>query len=134
MNKKLFDVGYKHGFDKDPQIKTMVIPGSHDVQDVLTDVVNVPTGTITATHGYKSAVDVYKKYKPQRIIGHSLGIPIAHEMNNRVEGVDKIPIQIYDSPLVNGISQIKPNMMDYSTTCDIVCMLDTTNIKTAALI
>ena len=96
----------------DPQTKTMVILGSHDIQDVLTDVVNVPTGTITATHRYKSAVDVYKKYKAQRIIGHSLGSLIANEMNTRDKGVDKIPIQIYHSPLVNGISQIKPNMMD----------------------
>ena len=104
----------------DPQIETMVILGSHDIQNVLTDVVNVPTGTIAATHRYESAVDVYKKYKPQRIIGHSLGSLIANEMNNRVKGVDKIPIQIYKSPLVNGISQIKPNTMDYSTTGDIV--------------
>lgn len=108
----------------------MAIMGTHDIQDVLTDIVNVPTGTITSTNRYKSAVDMYNKFKDEpgivRIVAHSLGGLEANEMNNRIKGVDKIPITIYNAPLITGISKIKPNVHDYSTVGDIVSLGDLT--------
>lgn len=108
----------------------MAIMGTHNIQDVLTDIINVPTGTITTTNRYKSAVAMYNKYKNKpginRIIAHSLGSLEANEMNNRIKGVDKLPITIYNAPLITGISKIKPNIHDYSTVGDVISLADLT--------
>ena len=58
----------------DPETETMAIMGTHDVQDIITDIVSVPTGTITAANRYTSAVNLYRQTKPKKYWSLTWGI------------------------------------------------------------
>ena len=57
-NKALLDTAYESGKDQiyNPETKTLVIAGTHNLQDVLTDIKDVPFFNIQNTKRYKEAL------------------------------------------------------------------------------
>jgi alpha-beta hydrolase superfamily lysophospholipase len=125
-----YESGKNQIYDKDTQ--TLVISGTHNIQDVITDIKDVPTNNITNTDRYKEALKLFKQYQPKNIIGHSLGGLIANEINNRQNYKGRV--SIYNAPLISGISDIKDNVNDYSKYGDLVSILDTTAKRTTGSI
>lgn len=130
MNKILLDKAYKSGKNQiyDKASDTLVVSGTHNIQDILTDIKDVPTNNIVNTDRYKQAKQVYTKYHPSHLLGHSLGGLIVNELVNREHFKGKATI--YNAPLVSGISTIKPNVEDHSKWGDIISMLDITAKRT----
>lgn len=98
-----------------------MIAGTHNIEDVLTDVKQLVVG-IEHTHRYDDALKAYRKYKPSRIIGHSLGGLLANSLNNNEKF--KGDVRIYNAPLITGITKYRKNVEDFSKYGDIISMLD----------
>jgi hypothetical protein len=113
----------------DPATSTLVIRGTHNVSDILTDL-TIPFGQLANTQRYREAVAAVHKYKPQHILGHSLGAAIALQINQQEHFPGQVTV--YNAPVLATQAHAR-NVQDFSSYGDIISMLDTTAKRTGPL-
>jgi len=110
-----------------PDSNTMVISGSHNINDAITDL-TIPLNMLQQTKRYEEADNMYQKYKPSTIIAHSLGGAIALDIQQRYND-KKTDFQVYNVPTIRQKNFFPSNVHDYSRHGDIISVFDSAAVR-----
>ena len=100
---------------------------NHKVNDVIADLLFIPTHNIQLSERYKDAMEELSKHPDvNRLVGYSLGSSVVQDINNR-HG-NKYATTVYSSPFVSGINQQKnPRYLRFRNRGDPITMFDGAN-------
>jgi len=109
---------------------TMWVSGTHPNEqnpesDYYTDF-KLAIGQLTTTKRFRQAEYLYHLYKPQRIVGHSLGSSIVKQIYNRNKDANPELVATYYNSPFTFFTKLDPNReKSYSHRMDPIAVLDT---------
>lgn len=110
----------------DPVTHTLAVAGTRTGRDWLSDLAFVFGAEDLMTSRFNTVQEDVKKYKPYRIIGHSLGGAVASQYTGKRIGGHEITTVGYDPYILPWRGQVD---RAYSDAVDPVSMFSTTNTR-----